>query len=482
MTKSKIWNILIFIIITSAILFRLKNINAPLLDAHYFRQSQTATVARNFFLDGIDLLHPRIDIFGIEGGQVLVLEFPFYQALVAVISYIIGYSDSIGRLVSIFFGISGGITLMLFVNRLFKDKKIALISLVFFLFTPLNIYFQQAFMIESTVVALHIFSLYAWLNYCENKSTKWYYLSVVITTLAFLQKSVYAPFLLLPIITIWYLKKGIKAKNILGLLIGIFVLVVWQIYVDHTNTINGNSYFTSRNSGFRLWHFGLLSDRFSLEIWQQRILAILGNLTKLYILPLLAGLFYLIRNHRKDNLVLISWLLSMTAYYLIFFRIQSHEYYFMIIIPIISIIAALGLNYIAGLLIHILYLKEKATLLVYPFITIYLLSFCIKGYQNSKPYFSLDLNTKKDIEIMNNAMTEKGHVIFVFSETDWNSVYTYYLKRKGIVLDKNNLNNKIIKKYKNQGYRYIVFYGIQDLDKVKANKIFDENNIRIFEI
>ncbi len=190
MVKANIWHLLIFLIIIFSVLVRLSNINLPLLDAHYFRQTQTATVARNFYYDGIDLLHPRIDIFGTGRGSVLVMEFPLYQTLVASLSYIVGFSDKVGRLISILFGIAGGLILMLLVKQLFKDRTLAVISMVFFLFTPLNIFFQQAFMIESTVVALHIFSLYSWVKFCDRKSNRWYVLSIITTTLAWLQKSV----------------------------------------------------------------------------------------------------------------------------------------------------------------------------------------------------------------------------------------------------------------------------------------------------
>ena len=196
--KNLIYSILVILILVASFFTRSGYLDEPLLNAHYFRQTQTATVAKNYYLDGIDLFHPKLDIFGVGEKQILVLEFPLYQAIVAIFSHVFGYSDRIGRLVSIFFGLTGGYVLLLLVNKITKRKIFGLISLVFFMFSPLNIFFQQSFMIESTVIALQIFSLFTWWKFSEKGRNSWLLMSIVVTAAAFLQKSVYAPFVILP--------------------------------------------------------------------------------------------------------------------------------------------------------------------------------------------------------------------------------------------------------------------------------------------
>lgn len=490
--KGFLYLILVLFIVLISFFSRITNLTAPLLDAHYFRQTQTATVARNFFVDGVDFLHTRIDIFGVEESQILLLEFPFYQATVAVISHLTGFSDSIGRLISIFFAISSGVVLMLLIYRLFKDKNIALSAFVFFLFAPLNIFFQQTFMIESTVVGLHIFSLYAWIRYLEDQTNRWYICALLLTILAFLQKSVYAPFLAFPILFLGLSRdsKHFKVKTILALTFAGLILIAWSLYVDQTNTLNGNSYFTSSNQGFRLWHFGTLLERFSLDIWKTRINAINGYITKLFLLAFLAGLGYLLRNFHKKYLFLLVWLISMISYYLIFFRIQSHDYYFMIILPVISIIASIGLVSFANFMSLLLAKIYNKRLIFYSIIFLYLLVFSVKGYKNSKPYFSLDYNLRDDINIMKKELKENGNVIFVFDEYDWNSVYTYYLQRKGLAFAKINFNPNVLPKYQEQGYKYIIFYGVSGDEEIsrsilsneKSSLLHKEKGIKIYKI
>src|SRR3989344_5337350 len=91
------YKLVILTIIFLAVNVRLKNINQPLVDSHYFRQTQTATVVRNYNRHGIKIISPELDILGIGKEKVLILEFPFYQVIVASLSKIFGFSDSLGR-------------------------------------------------------------------------------------------------------------------------------------------------------------------------------------------------------------------------------------------------------------------------------------------------------------------------------------------------------------------------------------------------
>lgn len=71
---------------------RLYKIDSPVADWHSFRQSDTASVARIFVERGIDLLHPRYhDLSNIQSGDDnpegwRMVEFPLYQGVAAVIS------------------------------------------------------------------------------------------------------------------------------------------------------------------------------------------------------------------------------------------------------------------------------------------------------------------------------------------------------------------------------------------------------------
>ncbi len=479
--------VLLGLIFLLAIFVRLRNIGKPLLDAHFFRQTQTATVTRNFVRSGIDVFHTKLDLFGTGKEETLLLEFPLYQLNVAIVSSFFGFSDSLGRAVSIFWGMLGGLVLYLIVNEIFKNKFISIISTVFYLFAPLNIYFQQTFMIESTVVTLHLLSLYFWIKYAQKPNSIGLLLNIIFTSLAFIQKSVYAPFLILPIICTRFsfpkTKKFITKSWIIGLIIPILCLLIWQSYVNVTNIANGHMNFSLEDAGQQLWNFGTIYDRLSVSLWLVRLNAIFGSLTKLFIAAFISGLIYIFSRKNKRTIFLYVWLFSFFCYYLIFLRIQSHEYYFMIIIPVLSIVASSGLYYGVKL-----FTDKK---IIYTgIIAIYLAIFIMKGYQNSLPFFNLNENLGNDLKIINNYLRVKGLVLYVLPQYDWNSVWTYYTDRKGLIIGANDLNEDLITGLKNTGYKYIVLYGAGEIyvqngnteEIMKKYKSEGNKNIRVFSI
>ena len=97
-----------------------------------FRQAQTATVALNFYKEGINPFKSQLDIFGMGKEKYLTLEFPLYQMIVAVLYRLFGVSDIWGRLVSVVFGFIGSIYLYLIVIALLKNTRLAVLAVFFF--------------------------------------------------------------------------------------------------------------------------------------------------------------------------------------------------------------------------------------------------------------------------------------------------------------------------------------------------------------
>jgi hypothetical protein len=51
-------------VLAALVVYVAPTLDAPLLEKHSFRQTQTAWTARVFHEDGIDLLHPKLPVFG----------------------------------------------------------------------------------------------------------------------------------------------------------------------------------------------------------------------------------------------------------------------------------------------------------------------------------------------------------------------------------------------------------------------------------
>src|SRR3989344_2851928 len=87
---------------------RLYKISNPVADWHSWRQSDTAAVARSLYTEEFNLLFPRAHNYLPMNGlpnpnRYFLNEFPFYNALVALIYQITGVNEMFARLVSVFF-------------------------------------------------------------------------------------------------------------------------------------------------------------------------------------------------------------------------------------------------------------------------------------------------------------------------------------------------------------------------------------------
>ena len=455
--------IILFILIVSVII-RLKNIDKPLLDMHYFRQTQTATMVRNFHRGGINLFDTKLDILGTGKEQSLLLEFPFYQAITALISFIFQFSDSLGKIVSIFFGILSGLMLYMVIKIFTGNRLWSLISMVFFSFSPLNIFFQQAFMIESTVVFLHLASLCAWLIFLKRKNFLWLALVILTSTLAYLQKIVYVPVLFPLILTIVIAKawknKMIRNKAIIGLVIPIIFLILWQKHVDYSNSLHGNYFFTSTNAGQWNCNFSTLSDRINFRSWGFRTKLILDSVTKFQFFFFLTGVILLLQNSKRYYLFLV-WILSCFLYTLIFFGVISQNYYLMPLLPMIASISGFGLYRI-----YLYFIRTINIKIINSFFLALLITYCVISIRNVEPFFSLDKDLYNNLISAKSLMNEKGNAIILLSQWDWNSVYTYYLDTKGITIGLNDLSK--MDKYVKEGYKYLVMI---DPDRISGDNI-----------
>ena len=83
---------------------RLLYVDAPLLDAHRWRQVDTAAIARNFHEDSFNILRPQVDWGGRHGY--VESEFPIVPALMALSYGVFGVHEIAGRLIAIAFSVA----------------------------------------------------------------------------------------------------------------------------------------------------------------------------------------------------------------------------------------------------------------------------------------------------------------------------------------------------------------------------------------
>src|SRR3990167_2603756 len=92
------------LIILSALIVRIIRINQPLLEFFPPRQTQTAEITRNIYVNGWpDFWTPKVRYFTNGAPIPYVLEFPFYNGIVATAYHLFGPNVIWGRIVSLMF-------------------------------------------------------------------------------------------------------------------------------------------------------------------------------------------------------------------------------------------------------------------------------------------------------------------------------------------------------------------------------------------
>ncbi len=208
----------------------------------------------------------------------------------------------------------------------------------------------------------------------------------------------------------------------------------------------------------------------------------MGGITKLGALAMSAGATFILFHKNRKYFIYLVWIGIMFIYYLFFFRIQSHIYYFLIALPSLAVLAAVGIW--AGYEVLKIYFNRKIARVV---IFIFLLAFLYKGGKNAQGFFVVHTDIAEKIEVLNQELVIPGPVVLIFPKWDWNSVYTYYTHRKGIVLDIKNLDQ--LSQYRAQGYKYSVFIDFKPeeinqhlLDQYKLQETHRGANVIISEM
>jgi hypothetical protein len=164
-TNDIITLVLLIGVILVGLFLRLRYVTNPLLDFHFQRQVDTAAVARNFFEEGMNILYPRIDWRGTTPGYV-EMEFPLYEYLIAILYFIFGQHDIIGRFLSILFAVGTSVYLFAIARRLI-GREGSLFALVLFACAPLPVYFTRTVQPESMYLFAATASYFYYLRYLE---------------------------------------------------------------------------------------------------------------------------------------------------------------------------------------------------------------------------------------------------------------------------------------------------------------------------
>src|SRR2546430_7101088 len=127
-----------------AVAVRLILIDQPYIDRWSWRQSDVASIARNFEENGFHFAHPQIDWAGDAPGYVGT-EFPVLPFIAAICYKFAGVHEWIGRVQSVVF-FAASLPFFFLLTRQVFGATAATWALFFYGFAPLNIMAGPCFM------------------------------------------------------------------------------------------------------------------------------------------------------------------------------------------------------------------------------------------------------------------------------------------------------------------------------------------------
>lgn len=177
---------LLLLILFIALLMRVQYLTQPFIDAFSWRQASTAMMAENFFKNNWNILFPEVNWTG-PGPGYQGREFQTVSYLAAILYYIFGQYDFIGRLVPISFGLWGIFALYQLI-LLVWDKKHALAGAMVMAILPGSAFIDRSFLPDPAMVSLTTTCMWLFVLYLYKGKTIHLILAALIGCLGILSK------------------------------------------------------------------------------------------------------------------------------------------------------------------------------------------------------------------------------------------------------------------------------------------------------
>ncbi|MEK7550186.1 MAG: hypothetical protein AAB535_00160 [Patescibacteria group bacterium] len=428
--------IILSVIIILGFLVRLYKVDSPIADWHSWRQADTASVSRNFAQNGIDMLRPKYDdissiqtgIFNPNGYR--MVELPIYNAVHASLFNLFGrFSlEKWGRILTAFISTITGLFLFL-LGKKHYSVKVGLVVSFFYMFLPFNIYFTRVVLPDPLGVLFAISGLYFF-----GINT---FLSGMLFGLAFLQKPFFAVYLF-PLIPELLKKENFKKNLAFGFLV-FSPFIFWRLWISQFP--EGIPFYKWAFNGDRI----RFHPAFFRWLFGERIgILILGAGG---VAPFVFGLTIKLKN--KFNLYFVIG--AITYLTVVATANVRHDYYQILIIPMIAMTLALG---------SISLWKRSKIILLTSILVMFLI-----GWDRIKPFYQINHPELMEVgKIVDEKLPKDAEIIIPYNG---DTAFLYQTKRRGWPAVDDSIEN-IIKK----GADYYVSLDIGGIDSVNFAKKF----------
>jgi hypothetical protein len=329
-------------ILLIALLIRCYHITNPILDWHSFRQADTASVTREYVKHGINLLVPRFhDNSNIASGKenlegYRMVEFPIINALIALVIQVAPFLslEITSRVFSILFSL-GTIVCLFYLATAISGKKVGYMTLVIASLLPYYVYYSRTILPEPYMLFFSTLSITCFYFWLTQKKLHLYFVSLISLMLALLLKP-FVGFLAPVYVAIAFVIQGKKVFKNFWLypfpILAVLPFLWWRSWIVQFPSGIPASDWLFNGNGIRFrpaWVRWLFYER----------------LTKL-ILGYTGIIFYLTALYKltkKEIVIYGSWWLGAVLYLSVIATGNvQHDYYQVLLVPIIVITFARG--------------------------------------------------------------------------------------------------------------------------------------------
>jgi hypothetical protein len=414
--------------------------NQPLLEAHGFRQTQTALTSYWIMHEGWQLAY-QTPVAGYPWS--IPFEFPIYQLVVALIAWVGAFPlDPTGRLVSFVFLMACAWPAMQIARRLDFPSNVAWIFCALLWSSPIYLFWGRTFMIETAAMFFTLAAIpYALDLRASRPRWRSVFLCALFAMLGMLQKVTTAGpvimVLALLLLTAHLKTDGFSSRNwraiacvTMAFAIPVIATLLWTRYTDFIKQQNFlGAALTS--AALSEWTFGTIQQRWDLKIlrliiWNRALVHNAGGIVGAFLVS--GALFF---GERRAAKIILANLILFVAPILIFINLHYiHDYYqascVVFLIGALALATALWVPKATG--------KGVSAPIVAVVLVICNLYYYSVEYKK-KVEWEMKTSTTPTLNIGSvlRRFTPKDSGIVIFG-ADWSSEIAYYSERKSFTV------------------------------------------------
>lgn len=427
----RLWTLL-----TVALLARLPCLTAPLLDAHAWRQTATASIARNYAENGLRFLFPQVDVGG-DGPGYVGCELPLYPFMVATVYAVTGVREWIARAMAMLCAVGATVVLYALAREVIAPRGAFYAALCFAL-QPMGVFFTRNVQPESLMLLLSMLCVWMLWRWQVSGSPRQLKAAALFLGLALGVKLTCA-YLLLPscyLLAQRFGRRFWKEPQVWTFAaIALMIPALWYAHAYRLASLTGIAFNLSGQGAFVSWR-DVLGGQIWTELLTRFALVVLSPMVLL-----IAGLAVITSLRERPMRFFHIWLIAVLIYIVATAPMSKvHYYYYLPILPIASIFFGKGLTDVRGQGASKLIITTAMVSLAVPLIWV-------------APWYRVDDAFLKAAHELNRRAPRSA---LVLAADPGEPELLYYAYRKGWHLRPQQWSVERLKQYHAHGARYLV--------------------------